>query len=182
MTTTNLLEDQQAVRDDLCEALRIDLIGPAIEDELLEEAPLDRYVTGILYPKVPDGNEIDPEVAQDEVADDDGDRAADPAVAMSNIQYPTSAGISFAVAPEVEQIRVLIEAARYEETEDGWQRRPVGPVDLTVAIGDTGNGREEVAKGLQLYHRVRDVREGAKSVTLVLLNREEGEAGNKDHR
>jgi hypothetical protein len=179
MASTELLKDQQTVRDDLCKALEDDLIGPASEDELLEEAPLDCYVTGILYPALADGNETDAE-DQDDTADDDGDRAADPAVAMSNIQYPTSAGISFAVAPEVEQIRVRVEAARYEETDAGWQRKAIGPVDVSVAVGATDTGRDEVASGLYLYHRVRDVREGARSVTLVLLNRLEGEAGNKD--
>jgi Helicase conserved C-terminal domain len=179
MAATGLLEEQQGIRDDLCEALRTDLIGPAADDELLEEPPLDRYVTGILYPLIPDPDEAAPE-DQDDVADDDGDRAADPAVAMSNIQYPTSAGISFAVAPEVEQLRVRIEAARYEEADAGWQRIPIGPVELSVAVGATGADRDEVTTGLQLYHRVRDVREGARSVTLVLLNTLEGEAGNKD--
>jgi hypothetical protein len=179
MASTELLGNQDAVRDDLCEALQSDLIGPASDEELLEEAPLDRYVTGILYPLIRDGNEIDPE-AQDDVADDDGDRAADPAVAMSNIQYPTSAGISFAVAPEVDEIRVLVEAARYEETDEGWQRKQVGPLELSVPVGATDADRDEVTTGLQLYHRVRDEREGARSVTLVLLNTLEGEAGRKD--
>lgn len=179
MASTELLKDQQAVRDDLCRALEDDLIGPASDDELLEEAPLDRYVTGILYPALADGNEIDPE-DQDDVADDDGDRAADPAVAMSNIQYPTSAGISFAVAPEVEQIRVRVEAARYEGTDAGWQRKPIGPVDVSVEVGATDTDRDEVTTGLYLYHQVRDVREGSRSVTLVLLNTLAGEAGHKD--
>src|SRR5262249_43851591 len=133
----------------------------------------------ILYPTIPDGNETAPE-DQDDVADDDGDRAADPAVAMSNIQYPTSAGISFAVAPEVEQIRVRVKTARYEETDAGWQRKPIGPVELSVPVGATDTDSDEVTTGLDLYHRVRDVREGARSVTLILLNRLEGETGNKD--
>jgi helicase-like protein len=179
MASTELLKDQQAVRDDLCKALEDDLIGPASADELLEEPPLDRYVTGILYPALADGNEVDAE-AQDDTADDDGDRAADPAVAMSNIQYPTSAGISFAVAPDVEQIRVRVKAARYEETDAGWQRKPIGPVDMSVAVGATDADRDEVTTGLYLYHRVRDVREGTRSVTLVLLNTLEGEPGHKD--
>ncbi len=179
MASVELLENQHAVRDDLCEVLRTDLIGPGATDEVLEEPPLDRYVTGILYPMVPDGNETDPE-AQDDVADDDGDRAADPAVAMSNIQYPTSAGITFAVAPEVGEVRVRIEAAHYAEVDGGWQRKPVGPLELSVPVGAADAGRDEVATGLQLYHRVREVREGARSVTLVLLNTLEGEAGNKD--
>ncbi len=179
MGSAKLLEGQSAVRDDLCEALKTDLIGPGSPDELLEEPPLDRYVTGILYPALADGNETDPE-AQDDVGDDDGDRAADPAIAMSNIQYPTSAGISFAVAPDVDEIRVRVEAARYEEVDGGWRRRPIGPVELSVPVGAVAAERDEPATGLQLYHRVREVREGARSVTLVLLNTLEGEAGHKD--
>lgn len=179
MAQVELLEGQLAVREDLCDALRTDLIGPASPDELLEEAPLDRYVTGILYPVIREGNETAPE-AQDDLADDDGDRAADPAVAMSNIQYPTSAGISFAVAPDVEEVLVRIEAAWYEEVDEGWQRSPIGPVDVTVPVGASDADSDEVTTGLQLYHRVREVREGARSVTLVLINTLDGETGNKD--
>ena len=140
MAATELLGRQRAVRGDLCEALRVDLIGPASDDELLEEPPLDRYVTGILYPALADGNGTGPE-AQDDVADDDGDRAADPAVAMSNIQYPTSAGVSFAVAPEVEEIRVKIEAARYEELDGGWRAQ----ADRPGGAGGAGRRRRRRA-------------------------------------
>ncbi len=115
------------------------------------------------------------------MADDDGDSASDPAVAMSNVQYPSSAGLTFAVAPEIDRLLVTVEAARYEESEAGsWRRLQVGPVELEIAIDVPGSQQLEVVPGLALYYRSREVRGGACTITVVLLNTLEGEFGNKD--
>ena len=39
------------VRRQIIEALKIDLIGPETEDEVLEENPAYAYLIGILYPR-----------------------------------------------------------------------------------------------------------------------------------
>jgi helicase-like protein len=187
-----LLDRQLAVRDDLCRRLRLDLIGPnGSETETLDQAPLNRYVTGILYPRIdgaPSEQILDPG-EEDETADDGGDAEADPAIALSNVQYPSSAGISFAVREDVERLLVTIEAARYVEEveEDGeggkrrsWIRNPIGPLEHTIEIAGAVAHTTEVVPKLDLFWQVREPTEGGRSVTVVLINRQNGERTKKD--
>lgn len=181
LSAVDLLGAQHAVREDLCTALREELIGPRSVDETLQEPPLNRYLTGILYPQIGDGMPIQEEPAADvDLADDDGETFADPAVAMSNVQYPSSVGLTFAVDPEADEVAVEIAAATYEPLEGNWQRRPIGPVELAVPVGREGAVTRPVAPGLELYARVREARKGARPVTVVLLNSRPGQSGQKD--
>jgi Helicase conserved C-terminal domain len=182
LTAGDLLAAQHAAREDLCTALREELIGPRSADETLKEPPLNRYLTGILYPRIDDGTPIQDETdAYVDIADDDGENFADPAVAMSNVQYPSSLGLTFAIAPEAEEISVAVEAATYEPLDDGsWQRRPIGPVEVNLAVAGEGAVTRGVAPGLELYCRVRETRNDARPVTVVLLNNQAGRFGKKD--
>ena len=181
MSAVDLLSAQHAVRNELCEALQEELIGPRSDDEVLKEPPLNRYLSGILYPHLgarsPLEDETDPNV---DVADDDGENFADPAVAMSNVQYPSSVGLTFAVDPEAEEISAKVRAAAYEALEEGWQRRPIGPVEIELPVAAEGAVTRPVAPGLALYCRARETRDGARPVTVVLLNEQRGQAGQKD--
>lgn len=177
--TENLLQGQYLIRDDLCRALQDDLIGPQDADEILDEPPLDRYVTGILYP-VLEQSGIDPEDVE-EVADDDGEGAPDPAVAMSNLHYPSSAGITFALDAAVESVQVVVEAARYVPEDGRWRREAIGPLEVSVFVDGVRSERIEVGvPGLCLYVRARPPVDGARSVTVVLLNTLTGRPGFKD--
>ncbi len=120
--TTDVLADQLAVRADLCEQLRRNVFGPDRDStEELTDPPLDRYLTGILYPRV----EGEPVVLDDQVSedapDDDAIAGADPAVSLSNVQYPSSAGITFAVLPDAQTLDAVCWAARYVPEEKGDQ-------------------------------------------------------------
>lgn len=176
-----LLDGQVAIRDDLCASLRESLMGPSDPAETLEEPPLDRYVMGILYPRLDQGRgqRIEP-AAEGEVQDDGGDGAADPAVALSNVQYPSSAGITFATDPAVEAVFVTVDLARYVEDDGRWRRTPIRREAIRVDVDKTGKGEQEVADGLMLYWRSREVLKDARSVTVVLMNELEGESGKKD--
>ena len=180
MATTEPSTAQYAVRDDLCAALERDLIGPRTANELLEEPPLDRYVTGILYPMLSDQTGID-ESQFDEVSDDDGGASADPAVARSNVHYPSSVGITFAVDPATETLSVEVAAARYLPGEDRtWRREQIGPIRREITVAGEGEERLEVVPGLDLYVKVRPAVNGPRSVTVVLLNKLTAQAGHKD--
>ena len=54
----------------LVDAVSRDLIGPYEQSEVIEDAPLTKYIAGIIYPRSEDN--IDPEQDND-LADDDGD-------------------------------------------------------------------------------------------------------------
>src|SRR5690554_5263584 len=96
------------VRNDLVRELESQLIGPAGGiDEVLDESPLNRYISGVLYPLVEGAN---PGVAladQDDVVDEDSD-GSDPGVASYKMDYPSAAGITFAVDSAVKAITVQV--------------------------------------------------------------------------
>jgi hypothetical protein len=188
------LEQQYAFRRKIIEALVSDLLGPHDPGETLTDAPLDEYVMGILFPQ--SGETVDPAQHDDEHDDSEGDELtpADPAVAMANLRYPSSMGLTFAVdAGTADAITVKVEAARYVEETDSeqgektgsrrrrgalggpgtrWRRAALAIDDLQLDVTRTDPGsRRELVDGLELFSRIRDPDEsGARSVTLALIN------------
>ena len=107
-----------------------------------------------------------------DVADDDGDGGADPAVAMSNVQYPSSAGITFAVDAESNELNVAVDAARYEAWRAIVAPERVGPITHPIAVAECPASSRESRRGWpDLYTRSRDELAGARSVTVVLSER-----------
>ena len=114
-------------------AIAADLLGgPA--DDLLAEAPLDRFIVGILHPRsapIPAETAVEEatgadrpatlaeEVDQPEAASDSpADAVFDPAVALSRVRYPSSMGLTFAVdVRDTSSVTVSARAARYVEIE-----------------------------------------------------------------
>ena len=105
-----------AVRSELVDALRLDLVGPEngsdLEGEILPQAPSRWYLTGFLVPL-----EASEAQKSDETADDDLDAAAgggDSAVddttpeppASRRAYFPSSVGLSFLVSNQTRQLRV----------------------------------------------------------------------------
>lgn len=173
------LEDRIAARDATLMAVFTDLIGPSAPDEELKEPPLGRYVTGILYPSarrkpLP----VSPEENFGESDDDEG--AADPAVAMGNVKYPSSAGITFAVDAGTERLVAVVSAGLYKNDGGVWKREPIGPVELDVPVKESPKLPFNVAEGLNLYVKVRRPANGVKSITVVLINKRVHEGKLKD--
>src|SRR5438128_5503894 len=89
------LSEYYEFRSRLVDSLTADLVGPAEPEETIEDAPIQRYTAGILYPQ---SSETISPVNDVDVSDDDDDASiADPPVALANVRYPSSMGISFAV-------------------------------------------------------------------------------------
>jgi Helicase conserved C-terminal domain len=183
------------VRTRLVDALALDLAGPSPDDptaETIEDPPLTRYIVGVVYPQ--SGEMIDP--SQDVDVADDYDEVAvpDPPVAMANVRYPASMGMTFSVDPELAPTIVLrVEASRYEmlEEEPGgesdtiarsrrrsgaaverWRRvlLDVEPEELRVTE-PAENLTRPLAPGLELFCRVRRPDSaGAVPITVVLVN------------
>lgn len=186
-------------RDQLVERLQQDLLGPSGgEHEVLDDAPLTTYITGVLFP-IRDGE--DTSIA-DEQTDREGhvpdaevnnDETPDTGVAAANIQSPRSTGITLAVDPEAaKNVQVTVSTAVYEpedsegrpvqsvrsearSTEDRgvrWRRRPLsfGPIEIDVRTPDTWP--KELGDGLELRVRVRRATGSPSSVavTVSLVN------------
>ncbi len=177
-----LLDDQYRYRDSLTEAVIRDLIGPTRgqtpteAESLLSEPPVQRYITGVLFPV--SAAAIDP-VHDIDVPDDDGDGAPDPPVALANVRSPSSMAITFAVDTALaSSVDVEVGAAAYVPEGDGnrrdqaWRRAAIGPVsmpvDVTTPVSDR---RQSVAGGLEVFWRVRPSDNfGHVTVTVGLIN------------
>src|SRR5690242_12173268 len=93
-------------RSELVERLQLDLLGPIDgEDEVLSDAPVTTYSTGILFPRRQTDEhrlnataEVDVDLTGAELSIDE---VPDTGVSMANMQSPSSMGITFAVDPAV---------------------------------------------------------------------------------
>jgi hypothetical protein len=186
------LKDHYKFREGLVQALKQDLLGPSHRDEVIDEGPLDRYVTGVLYPAgVADADE-EPDEPEAADAEGKGDGGYDPGVALARMKHPSSMGLSFAVDLSVtREISVTVGAGRYqqldEQTDHGtaalhsrarrprgghrWQRVPIEPSVVTVHVDSPGVVPTQVAPGLELYCVTRPARDDVVPVTVVLRNR-----------
>lgn len=186
---TSASETAPAVREQLVEALRLDLIGPWAGHALAEEQlpgrmrPSNWYLTGFLIP-----SGTPPEKSAD--ADEDDDFELVPASAglaeESNEErkaakkgfFPSSMGLSFLAPREADALTVILRWGDYareesESSEPVWQRAP-REESLSVPLTD---GVRDVPEsgGLQLHVVVRSISaehfpSGTRSVSVFLVN------------
>ena len=200
------LSEEYEFRQRLVDNVVRDLIGPREPREELDDAPLDQYVSGILYPTRKFGAEtIDAAADIDVPEDDDHTGVIDAPVSLANRRYPSSMGMTFAVDTIVEtELVVELAAARYEEIRPSSPDEPPSRSPSQRWVGGTGSastwqrvpleleGRDlradvpiddysSVAPGLDLFCRVRpaDVL-GRASITLALINSREVDSGLRD--
>lgn len=184
------LAEYYHLRDDLVGYLAGDLVGPSAPEEEIAGAPVNRYIMGVLYPRK--SGSLDPAMDDAPAEDDVETGYADPPVAFSNQQFPSSMGMTFAVDVRASaEIVVRARAARYEcITEEAdeeavpadnikragptarWRRRPIPEVEIALPVATAAVGlRYPVAEGLSLYCRVRRVDPaGRAAVTVILMN------------
>ncbi|WP_449061620.1 helicase-related protein [Planomonospora algeriensis] len=185
-------------REELVDRLRLDILGPVGgEEEILTDAPVTMYATGILFPRDADDERVYEEHA--ELEDDQASDAAavddvpDTGVAMANRQFPSSMGLTFGVDPtESSVIMVTVTAAMYEpidktgqpvkaqraarrtteEQDLRWRRRVLELDPVPVDITSPRSVAETLAPGVELRLRIRsaDPGTGAVAVTAALLN------------
>lgn len=186
--------DYYECRRDLVEEIIADLRGPTAADEVISDDPLTRYIVGVLYPQR--SGTVD--AAFDTgVDDEDDEQPADPPVAMANVKYPSSMGMTFAVdTVAAATIRVEVRAARYVRIEgagaqsqsigagadgeplrraskgDQWRREALSPPPIRLEVRTpVTEYRSLGVHEMQLFCRVRQADDtGIAAVTLVLLN------------
>ena len=116
-----------AVRADLIQALRLDMVGPGLglgqPEEALETHPSRWYLTGFLAPLGADlAQRSDEEAPEDmeEVSDRrglDGDAVTDRTAAKAR-PFPSSMGLSFLVGPEARDLKVTLRWGDYEPVQE----------------------------------------------------------------
>lgn len=187
------------IRDDLLERIQTDLAGPGSSQEVIDEWPTDRYLTGILFApdqKLPqEENEVAPEAAGEAGVEQDEGRNE---IGLHHAFRPSSMGLSFAVVSGTDEIELRVTGGRYRrrwrDPESGeltdedlgrrqkcWLREPFEASGrISVSAGYREFGLEEVAdvpgaEDFAISLRVDTYRDDALGVTLVLLNQSERE-------
>lgn len=197
------LDPYYDAREKIVRALSSDLLGPKSEDEALTDPPITEYAVGVLYPTT--SGFISPDQHVDEADDYDESSVPDPAVSLASTRYPSSMGMTFAVAEGAKELDVVITAARYvpEEAEEGlwegdmlvdessspggarprevWRREAIEPPPVRIDPSVVEGGKTfPIHEGLELYCRVRPPQEGAIPVTVALVNRNTAKFGERD--
>ncbi|MFT0614644.1 helicase-related protein [Rhodococcus qingshengii] len=184
------LDEKYRFRDEMVEELSRDVIGPGGgASEVIKEAPLDRYIVGVLWPA--------DEVLQEEPEPDgtepsDQTATEDSPVAQARMRFPSSMGLTFSVKVDVSTtVKISAKAAYYvplesrgdtgekpkRSRESDWQRHDleIEPVDQRVDV--PGTYRPDMPDGLELYVYVRPAREGSVTVSVALRNTRESVKG-----
>ena len=134
-----VLQDQYGFRTALVERLTRDLLGPGEEREIIDDAPIEQYIVGVLYPQ--SSAALSPEHDVDQDDEDEEASRVDPPVSLANRRYPSSVGLTFAVDTGVATTVIIeVTAARYEEIA-GERGEPPVPSGSAPASPE-GNGSE----------------------------------------
>ena len=178
------LSAKYAFRSEMVDRLVEDLYGSSSPDEILTERPLERYVTGVLWPATDDTFEDAPDEPES-AAVEAGDSADDSPVANARLTYPTSLGLTVSVdLGKATSVRVIPQAAQYIPTlsavQDArrrsdsyeWRRVPIENLPITIDLLKTGRQITNIEGGdLELYALVRPAEDDIVTVTLALRNR-----------
>ena len=121
---------QEQVRSELASAASALLMGPLSTDEVIESAPVDTYLTGILWPRGAPVDGIDDDTGLDSGSDPAS--GVETAVPGYRAIRPCSIGITFAVGKDATVIVSLGETSRYVPVE----------IEGTVAGPDPAGGPE----------------------------------------
>ena len=202
----NKFKSAYQARDTVLRRLEEDLLGGSFDDRLTE-APLSRFVVGVLYPDTSDTAAEPPSGALDEPLeaaarasvnrsvenDVEGDvedvndveapdSVDDPAVSLSKVKHPRSVGITFGVTDKPQaSFSVSVNAAAYDQIGEGdWKRRKLSASPLTLDASVPGTTKHMLADGLELSAVVRRPWAGVAAVTLSLVNRAVALRGHRD--
>ena len=177
------LDTKYAFRREVVDRLVTDLYGPGSDDEILTERPLERYVTGVLWPAA-DTTYVEAPDEPESVAAASGEATVDAPVANARLTYPSSVGLTISVDTNLaSSIIVDPEAARYVPSPSSrdsgskgrgsydWQRESLPAEPVQVELMNTGTARYPLADGaLELYVLRRPAVDGVVTVTVVLRN------------
>lgn len=187
------LQDAYATRKLVVDRLREDLLGGDFDAEL-EEAPMSRFVAGVLYPQVdttarggysesPEDREID-KVGDGNAGSSTTEGADDPQVSLARVRNPRTMGLTFAAAEITQNITIEVEAFRYRRSDLGgkerWVREKVTPDTKPLDVRNPGTNTTTITDGLQLHTVVRETKDGAVSITLALINSGTAKRGEQD--
>lgn len=109
-------EEYYKAREDIVNIIKMDLVGPVQENEVLIENPTQYYVMGKLYPRMENETEDERDADEDVTTNSGMDQNTDyydTALASTNISVPSTMGVTFTLKPRVKKYFVRVEYAQY---------------------------------------------------------------------
>ena len=102
------------VRERLLDALKVDLLGPESQNEVLTQSPGSRYLLGMLAPS---GTKLSPSEDDDSSSTVEEDEEQEQGPRVSQQLAPSSIGLSFVVDSECDSVSVRATWGQYEKLE-----------------------------------------------------------------
>jgi hypothetical protein len=175
-----MVTSAEAAREQVLIRLKGDLIGPkGTPDEVIDERPSARYLTGILFPQQSSyGEDEDETIAAENGGGGEEDESEREATSLLRTFKPATCGFSFSVELTAPKpiLQLEVDYGRYQGRERAgdhpgrrldWHRTQH---HYTLAISlEPGSDTALIAEGLSLHRRVRT--DGARAtVTLQFVN------------
>ena len=104
-------EKYSRYRQELYDFVKQDLEGPFSEDEVIDESPIQKYSTGIVFAQAQTENDEDSSGLDMRTRDDEEINAID----MSSTFFPSAMGLSFSVAGPASDVSVSITYGAYKK-------------------------------------------------------------------
>ncbi|MCU4629324.1 hypothetical protein KTJ53_06385 [Acinetobacter variabilis] len=183
----NNFEDLKKIRNGFLRKIEEKIIGPTDErKEFIYEPPHKQYLSGFLFPKDSNVNDINDSIDNNSIEVGDCEDNVDEEQQMDLLfqKLPSSVGLSFAVASECNSVEIEVKAAKYVEDRDiegnkGWRRHPFHngcPEKVTIYLEDN-----DVIKPItvledhaEIFIKIRKYTD-YKILTISLVNRNETE-------
>lgn len=180
--------DKVEIRKELIDRMKLELIGPNMEMEELNESPSQRYLTGILWPI---GSEIEKEDDEDHATEGDGEESGlpDRAAPLMQAMKPSAIGLSFVLDEGVDTLNLKASWGQYEQKGDrknpAWHRSPIifeTSIDVLPSDGRRRTIQTDDPEVL-IEWISRPLKDGSSrhAISLFLVNRKpKPEKGSKD--
>ena len=173
-------------RDKISNIVREDLIGPVMDDEIIDELPIQYYVMGKLYPK---DSTCQTEGPERTTVFENESYVQDSTLASTNMKNPSAMGITFTIKHKIEKLKINVTGAFYnkiseadvallskdnqnkgenKKSEKYWKR---DSFNISFELSTNRNEKINVQREsyLRLFvHRIYD--NGEKVITIVLTN------------
>jgi hypothetical protein len=170
------------VRSELLDRLRLELVGPNNDNEVLDESPSSRYLTGILWPA---GTEISSEEDDDRESFSSGEdnSSFEFTAPLLKAMNPSSIGVSLLVKKNCSSLKLDVKWGIYTKTHENgepknnssrWKRTPKSET-ITLKLADSKDEhrkRKPIKKepGVFLEYVIRELQDKY-AVSLFLVNR-----------
>lgn len=173
-----MINDKVEVRKELLERLTTELVGPEYSEEIIKQKPLQKYLTGILWPI---NSHLAIEENENNTAEGrDTDREEIETLApLSKAMNPSAIGLSFLIDRKMPKVKVTVKLGMYEDLGDeqkDWKRKPFildkYEINFTDNLGHSS--KQQIPKTPKVFLQWLARPYGEKiAVSMFLVNRDE---------